>query len=118
MGTHGTPNMPIFAYKAVADEISPIADTDKLVQQFCDAGVSITYVRDSFGEHFTQAASSVGDILNFLTARFNGVPITGCEVRNSYLDALDAGAPQTLVPVYAQVLLLNSLGVPVGPLSV
>ncbi|KAI5242440.1 hypothetical protein E4T42_07698 [Aureobasidium subglaciale] len=93
MGRHGTPSMPIFAYKAVADEISPIADTDALVQQFCNAGVSVTYVRDPFGEHFTQAATSTGDVLNFLADRFNGVPISGCSIRSEFLDALDPGAP-------------------------
>lgn len=53
MGQHGVPQMPLFVYKAVADEISPIADTDALVDQFCNDGVSITYVRDYAGEHFT-----------------------------------------------------------------
>jgi hypothetical protein len=44
MSLHGTSSMPIFVYKAVADEISHIADTDALVEQFCNAGVSFTYV--------------------------------------------------------------------------
>jgi hypothetical protein len=114
MGLTGTPTMPIFVYKSVNDEISPIADTDKLVQQFCEAGVSIEYVRDSFGEHFTQAATSTGDILNFLTDRFNGVRTSGCTVRNAFNDALDPGAPGTLGLALTMVL-LNALGVPLGP---
>jgi hypothetical protein len=114
MGTHGTPSMPIFVYKAVADEISPIADTDALVKQFCDAGVSITYVRDSFGEHFTQASTSTGDVLNYLTERFNGVPISGCSIRSEFLDALDPGAPGKLT-VSLIMVLLNAVGVPLGP---
>ncbi|KEQ95591.1 hypothetical protein AUEXF2481DRAFT_29027 [Aureobasidium subglaciale EXF-2481] len=109
MGRHGTPSMPIFAYKAVAGEISPIADTDALVQQFCNAGVSVTYVRDPFGEHFTQAATSTGDVLNFLADRFNGVSISGCSIRSEFLDALDPGAPGRLGVSLTQVL-LNALG--------
>jgi hypothetical protein len=117
MGTHGTPSMPIFVYKSINDEISPIADTDKLVQQFCNAGTSITYVRDSFGEHFTQAATSTGDVLNYLTDRFNGVPIKGCVTRNAFNDALDPGAPGKL-GVALTMVLLNALSVPVGPYHV
>ncbi|KAI4672754.1 uncharacterized protein J4E78_001256 [Alternaria triticimaculans] len=114
MGLHGTPSMPIFVYKAVKDEISPIADTDALVDQFCKAGVSITYVRDSFGEHFTQAATSTGDVLNYLTDRFNGVPVSGCSIRNEFLDLLDAGSPGKL-GISLVMVLLNALGVPLGP---
>ncbi|KAI5238365.1 hypothetical protein E4T43_07458 [Aureobasidium subglaciale] len=73
-----------------------------------------TYVRDSFGEHFTQAATSTGDVLNFLADRFNGVAISGCSIRSEFLDALDPGAPGRLGVSLTQVL-LNALGVPVGP---
>lgn len=114
MGLHGTPTMPIFVYKSTNDEISPIADTDALVKQYCDAGVSIDYVRDSFGEHFTVASTSTGDVLNFLTDRFKGVPQTGCKIRNAFNIALDPGAPGTLGVALIMVL-LNAVGVPVGP---
>jgi len=114
MGQHGTPSMPLFVYKSQNDEISPVADTDALVNQFCNAGVSITYVRDAVGEHFTEAASSFPDVINYLTDRFNGVPISGCTTRNAYLTALDKGAPGTYGKIIAAEL-LNVLGVPVGP---
>jgi hypothetical protein len=114
MGLHGTPSMPLFVYKSVLDEISPIADTDALVDQFCNAGVSVTYVRDLAGEHFTQAATSFPDVINFLRDRFEGVPISGCSRRNEFLDLLDAGA----LPKFENIVvseLLNVLGTPVGP---
>ncbi|RYN33134.1 hypothetical protein AA0114_g11976 [Alternaria tenuissima] len=114
MGRHGVPSMPLFVYKAVADEISPIADIDALVDQFCDDGVSITYVRDSAGEHFTQAATSFPDVINFLRARFAGNPISGCSIRNEFLDALDAGGPSYFGSIIVTEL-SNLLGKPVGP---
>ncbi|KAF2998173.1 hypothetical protein E8E13_003389 [Curvularia kusanoi] len=114
MGKHGVPSMPLFVYKAVADEISPIADTDALVTQFCNQGVSITYVRDKAGEHFTQAATSFPDVINFLKARFDGVPISGCNIRNEFLDILDPGALPTFEKIVIEEL-LNVLGEPVGP---
>ncbi|KAK4947212.1 hypothetical protein LTR10_013984 [Elasticomyces elasticus] len=113
MGTHGTPSNPIFVYKSINDEISPIADTDSLVSQFCNAGVSITYVREAAGEHFTQAATSFPDVINFLRARFAGAPISGCTVRSTFSDLLDAGA----APYFGNAVvteLLNILGTPVG----
>ena len=115
MGLHGTPGFPVFAYKSVGDEISPIADTDKLLQQFCDQGVSVTYVRTQAGEHFTQATSSTGDVLDFLTDRFNAVPISGCRTRTVFLDDLTNPAFAAKFGVALTTVLLNALGTPVGP---
>jgi hypothetical protein len=109
-----TSDTTAFWYKAQNDEISPIADTDALVQKFCSEGVSITYVRDTFGEHFTQAATSFPDVINYLTARFDGVPISGCTTRDEFLDLLDPGAPEKFGEIVVQEL-FNILQVPVGP---
>ncbi|KAG9511566.1 hypothetical protein KCV07_g10087, partial [Aureobasidium melanogenum] len=80
MGLHGVPSMPLFVYMAIADEIPPIADTDALVENFCNDGVSITYVRDYAGEYFQQTAINFPDVINFLRARLAGVPISGCSI--------------------------------------
>jgi len=114
-GFHGTPSMPIFWYKAQADEISPIADSDALVEKYCNAGVSITYVREAAGEHFTEAALSIGDVLNFLAARFNGVPISGCTTRSVFLSPLSSPATATTAGLFIVNTLLTILGVPIGP---
>lgn len=37
MGYHGVPQMPVFAYKAIGDEISAINDTDALVDKYCNS---------------------------------------------------------------------------------
>lgn len=37
MGYHGVPQMPIFAYKAIEDEISVVEDTDDLVDKYCNS---------------------------------------------------------------------------------
>lgn len=41
MGYHGVPQMPVFAYKAIMDEVSPVKDTDKLVERYCGVGATI-----------------------------------------------------------------------------
>ncbi|KAF4958827.1 hypothetical protein FGADI_2171 [Fusarium gaditjirri] len=113
-GSHGTPGMPIFWYKAQTDEISPIADTDALVKKYCDAGVSITYVREAFGEHFTEAALSIGDVLNFLTARFAGEPISGCTTRSVFLSPLSSPATAKTAGTFIVGTLLSIIGFPIG----
>ena len=51
MGYHGVPRMPVFVYKAVGDELSPVADTDALVTRFCGVGANILYHRNTAGGH-------------------------------------------------------------------
>ncbi|ROV98076.1 hypothetical protein VMCG_07013 [Cytospora schulzeri] len=36
MGYHGVPQMPLYVYKAIGDEISAINDTDALVKEYCN----------------------------------------------------------------------------------
>jgi len=117
MNRNGIPQFPTFVYKSEQDEISPIADTDALVKSFCDRGVPITYVRTQAGEHFTQAATSTGDILTYLTDRFNGVPISGCTNRTVFLDDLQNPAFGAKFGVALTQVLLNAVLLPVGPPS-
>ncbi|KAF5530612.1 LIP-domain-containing protein [Fusarium napiforme] len=113
-GTHGTPGMPIFWYKAQNNEISPVADTDTVVKKYCDAGVSITYVREGAGEHFTEAALSIGDVLNFLKARFASTPISGCTTRDVYLSPLSSPKTAATASTFIIGTLLSLLSVPIG----
>lgn len=39
LGFHGTPNMPMFIYKAIADEMSAVNETDALADNFFAQGV-------------------------------------------------------------------------------
>ena len=118
MGTHGTPQMPMFVYKAVGDELSPIADTDALIGKLCSQGAQIEYVRDGFGEHVTEAITGAGDAFNFLRDRFNGAPATaGCSTRNVVSDNLDPGALAALGELIVDAL-MALLQIPVGPSSI
>lgn len=83
MGYHGVPQMPILAYKAIADEVSPVADTDRLVERYCAVGANIVYDRNTIGTHTTElgygqarAMQFVGDVLN---GRYSH---TGCTILN------------------------------------
>ncbi|KAE9365672.1 secretory lipase-like protein 1 precursor [Stipitochalara longipes BDJ] len=90
MGTHGTPKMPVYAYKAIGDEISPVADTDALITKLCAQGANIQYVRDGLGEHASEEITGSGDAFAFLVDRFNGVPVArGCTITNILSDTLN-----------------------------
>lgn len=91
MGTHGTPTMPLFAYKAVGDEVSPAADTDALVQTLCARGATIEYHRDLVGEHFTEAITGSVSALAWVGDRLAGVPVANagtCVVEDVALSSL------------------------------
>jgi hypothetical protein len=114
MGTHGTPQMPVYAYKAIGDEISVVADTDALVAKLCAQGANIQYVRDGLGEHATEEITGSGDAFAFLVDRFNGVPVTpGCTTTNVLSDTLNGSG---LLYLGTEVVdtLLAILELPVG----
>jgi hypothetical protein len=114
MGTHGTPKMPIFLYKAILDEISVVADTDALVKKLCSQGAQIQYVRDGLGEHASEIITGAGDALVFLKDRFNGVPAAaGCSTTNVLSDAFNPAAVEALGSVVADALLALLL-LPIG----
>ena len=83
MGYHGVPQMPLFVYKAIADEVSNITDTDALVAKYCEVGASILYQRNTRGGHAVEAENSDAAVLFWLSNVFNGVTVPpGCTIMN------------------------------------
>ena len=86
MGKHGIPKMPIFAHKAINDEISPVADTDKLITHLCDGGANILYHRNTVGSHLDEATNGHPDAEAFIDSVLRGTyaqnyNTTGCTVQ-------------------------------------
>lgn len=87
MGYHGIPQMPLFAYKAIKDEVSPIADTDTLVNRYCGIGADIWYQRNTVGSHTLEAVNGDARAFEFLTGVFDGVyHRTGCLIEDVTVD--------------------------------
>lgn len=83
MGYHGVPQMPVFAYKAIKDEVSPIADTDELVARYCKVGARIKYQRNTIGSHTAESTNGDASAVAFLTSVLDGkYNTTGCSVMN------------------------------------
>lgn len=57
MTYHGVPQAPLFIYKAVHDEATPIEDTDDYVQRNCMLMSNILYERNSVGGHIDEMAN-------------------------------------------------------------
>jgi hypothetical protein len=89
-GYHGIPQVPLFVYKAIGDELAPIKDTDELIEGvYCRLGVDVRYERNTVGGHMSENANGVGRSRQFLTWVLDGidegevVPIGGgCSVAN------------------------------------
>ena len=87
MGYHGTPAMPVFVFKAIGDEFSPIADTDALVERYCAVGANILYQRNTVGGHLAEAINETPNALAFLIAILEGSYAStyntrGCTIKN------------------------------------
>ncbi|KAF4971329.1 hypothetical protein FZEAL_9879 [Fusarium zealandicum] len=87
MGYHGVPQWPMFVYKAIHDEISDIADTDALVERFCQVGVNILYQRNTVGNHAEEGYYGLAPTVQWLAAIFTGIypfafKAEGCTIEN------------------------------------
>ncbi|OJJ42620.1 hypothetical protein ASPZODRAFT_137230 [Penicilliopsis zonata CBS 506.65] len=84
MGFHGIPEMPVYAYKAINDEISPVADTDDLINRYCAAGANIIYERNTVGGHDAEEVNGNARALAWLQALLSGGSYdhAGCTISN------------------------------------
>jgi len=87
MGYHGVPSMPIFAYKAIHDEISPVGDTDALVDRYCGIGANILYQRNTIGGHLAEETNGDPRAFAWLSSVLDGSYSTkyspqGCTIEN------------------------------------
>lgn len=87
MGLHGVPQMPVYVYKAINDQISGIADTDALVASFCEQGANILYQRNTVGTHGSEQINGDPAATLFLDAVLTGTyadsyATTGCTIQN------------------------------------
>ncbi len=84
MGYHGVPQMPMFVYKAVHDEYSLVEETDALVDKYCAIGASITYQRNTAGNHLDEYINGDAGALKWLKGVLGGKVAQqgGCTTQN------------------------------------
>jgi hypothetical protein len=87
MGLHGVPRMPLFVYKAIHDEFSPVADTDALVNEFCADGANILYQRNTIGGHIAEITNGDASAFDWLISVLEGkYHHDGCTIQNVTID--------------------------------
>lgn len=69
------PNMPVYIYEAINDELIPVAGVNALVDTYCANGVHVTYYQDAASEHVSLALSGAQGALAYLNARFLGLDV-------------------------------------------
>lgn len=112
---YNTPRMPLYVYKSAGDEISPIADTDWLISQYCSHGAEVQYVRDLISNHETLALTGAANALLWLADRMSGKSAaSGCSNNTVSSTLLDPSADLAFGAIIVSDL-LDILGKPVGP---
>ena len=90
MGFHGVPEMPLFIYKAIADEITSVDDTDWLVEKYCSIGARILYERNTIGGHLAEMTNGDQRALQWLKMVLDGrYDHQGCTIRNVSVNVTD-----------------------------
>lgn len=85
LGHREVPKMPMFVYKAIADQFSPVDQTDATVERFCSEGADITYERNTVGEHISEIENGKPRAFDWLWGVFDESyepSTTGCKIRN------------------------------------
>ncbi|TVY18285.1 Lipase A [Lachnellula arida] len=111
IGKH-VPVTPLYIYKAINDEISPIADTDAFVDYYCAGGADVEYRRDLLSGHITLAITGAGEALAWLDDRMAGVAVRcGCNTTNVVSTLLDPVGVLALGDIVVGVLIGYLAGV-------
>jgi pimeloyl-ACP methyl ester carboxylesterase len=70
------PQVPVFAYHGVLDEIIPYAQATALRDAWCARGTKVQWTDYVFADHLLGVFTGGGDVVNWLNARFTNQPLT------------------------------------------
>lgn len=86
MGAHGVPEFPLFIYTAVADEVSPINDTQALVNKHCAAGADLRWERNSIGGNVAEETNGNARAVAWLTGILLHGSLGECETMGCVIE--------------------------------
>ncbi|OAA71773.1 Lipase, secreted [Akanthomyces lecanii RCEF 1005] len=110
-----TPTIPLFVYKAVRDEVSPVSDTDALVANYCSRGATVTYQRDMTSDHGGLAIVGAAKALSWLIDVMNNKPAAEkCSTQTVVSSLFSKEAFEVFDDIIRNAL-LGLLGQPIGP---
>lgn len=96
MTYHGVPKCPLYIYKAIHDEATPVEDADFYVERNCMLGVNILYERNTIGGHIDEETNGNARAVAWLESIFDGsysktYQAHGCTIRNVTIDVVHTG---------------------------
>ncbi|KID95598.1 Secretory lipase family protein, partial [Metarhizium majus ARSEF 297] len=110
-----TPKIPLYWYKSIFDQVSPIADSDAVVKKYCDGGASVEYVRDIASEHGSYAVIGAPKAIHWLkNIMKGGKPKSGCSKKTVLSSLLDVSTWGIALKLGINAL-LNFFHKPIGP---
>ncbi|KAL9939793.1 hypothetical protein V8E36_001610 [Tilletia maclaganii] len=113
------PQVPLYVFNSVEDEIIVPPDVDNWVSNICKRGApSVQHVRIASGGHVATAASGAPAAFNWLEARFQRFPAPkGCFTQNVSQPLLDPLALLTVGNIFLNLFNLaanGKIGPPIG----
>ncbi|KAL4874467.1 secretory lipase-domain-containing protein [Aspergillus karnatakaensis] len=95
------PRFPLYIYQGTEDNITaPISDTDELYRKYCQAGTKVWYLRYVGQDHGQTLIAGMYRAWSWISARFAGVPVLECSVRNVIKDGDGDGDEDDFASVY------------------
>lgn len=96
MTYHGVPRSPLFIYKAIYDEATPIEDNDYYVGWNCMLRANILYERNTVGGHLDELVNGLPRAVAWLGSIFDGsysmkYTAEGCTIRNVAVGTVNSG---------------------------
>ncbi|ETN38856.1 uncharacterized protein HMPREF1541_06897 [Cyphellophora europaea CBS 101466] len=88
------PQIPVFMYKGVQDQISAVEDTDQLYDEYCNAGGQVEYIRDVGAEHAALLVTGIPSAIQWIKGAFRGNLEAGCVKRDVVASLVDAAAQE------------------------
>lgn len=96
MTYHGVPRSPLYIYKAIHDEATPIEDTDYYVDRNCMLLANILYERNTIGGHLDEETNGTPRAVAWLESVLDGsyakrYQASGCTIRNVTVGTVNTG---------------------------
>ncbi|KAH8821992.1 secretory lipase-domain-containing protein [Xylogone sp. PMI_703] len=83
MGYHGVPQIPLFVYQAINDEVAPASASDILIDRFCAVGGNILYQRNTVGGHNDESVNGHQRAWEWLSNSIDNTSFqSGCTIQN------------------------------------
>ncbi|CAK9686205.1 Secretory lipase family protein [Candida parapsilosis] len=108
------PKIPIFIFHSMLNEMSPISEVYKLVNQWCAQGVELQFTEDLSYNHMVEAFTGIPAALTWLDDRFESKPMPKKCVKEKRISNLMYPGSSALIKQhfkYSALLMMSKLNI-------